>query len=58
MSSVEGDDLKSLAQFCADFEAAKKKKGSNKEADKEAKAQAARCLPPPLRSPRISVQIS
>jgi hypothetical protein len=42
MSSVEGDDLKSLAQFCADFEAAKKKKGSNK----EAKAQAARCLPP------------
>jgi hypothetical protein len=42
MSSVEGDDLKSLAQFCADFEAAKKKKGSNK----EAKAQVARCLPP------------
>jgi ParB-like nuclease domain len=42
MSSVEGDDLKSLAQFCADFEAAKKKKGSNKEADKEAKEKAAR----------------
>jgi hypothetical protein len=36
MSSVEGDDLKSLAQFCADFEAAKKKKFSNKEAKKKA----------------------